>query len=76
MKQVYITLQLLLAERVNSSHVDTGNGQGIQPSLTRAAAASRSRLQPFSIELNGAGPNIAPQRSYNCSSLEREFLLK
>jgi len=31
MKQVVITLQLLLAERMNSSHVDTGNEQYIQP---------------------------------------------
>ncbi|XP_066351133.1 wall-associated receptor kinase 1-like [Miscanthus floridulus] len=33
MKQVVITLQLLLAERMNSSHVDTGNEQYIQPMM-------------------------------------------
>ncbi|CAO2200142.1 unnamed protein product [Urochloa humidicola] len=71
MKQVYITLQLLLAERMNSSKSDTGIEQGIQPSLTKRNEASRR--QPFSIELND-GASVAPQVSYNCSSLEREFL--
>jgi serine/threonine protein kinase len=71
MKQVVITLQLLLAERMNSSHVDTGNEQYIQPLVTRRALASHR--QSFSVESNN-GANVAPQRSYNYSSLEREFL--
>ncbi|CAO2205581.1 unnamed protein product [Urochloa humidicola] len=71
MKQVYITLQLLLAERMNSSQSDSGSEQDIQPLLTRRNVASR--WQPFSVELNN-GANLAPQCSYNCSSLEREFL--
>ncbi|CAO2164611.1 unnamed protein product [Urochloa humidicola] len=71
MKQVYITLQLLLAERMNSSQSDTGIEQDIQPLVTRRNVPSRR--QPFSVELNG-GANLAPHGSYNCSSLEREFL--
>ncbi|CAO2190022.1 unnamed protein product [Urochloa humidicola] len=71
MKQVYITLQLLLAERMNSSQSDTGSDQDIQPLLTRRNVASCR--QSFSVELND-GANVAPQGSYNCSSLEREFL--
>ncbi|KAF8748347.1 hypothetical protein HU200_012933 [Digitaria exilis] len=71
MKQVDITLQLLRTERMNSSRSDPGNEQEIQPLLSRRAVASRR--QPFSVELNG-GDNVAPQGSYNCSSLEREFL--
>jgi serine/threonine protein kinase len=71
MKQVVITLQLLLAERMNSSHVDTGNEQYIQPLVTRRASASHRQF--FSVESNN-GANVAPQLSYNYSSLEREFL--
>jgi len=71
MKQVVITLQLLLAERMNSSHVDTGNEQYIQPMVTRRALASHR--QSFSVKSNN-GANVAPQRSYNYSSLQREFL--
>ncbi|CAL5009693.1 unnamed protein product [Urochloa decumbens] len=70
MKQAYITLQLLLAERMNSSQSDTGSEQDIQPSLTRRNVASRWQS---SVELND-GANVAPQCNYNCSSLEREFL--
>jgi serine/threonine protein kinase len=50
MKQVVITLQLLLAERMNSSHVDTGNEQYIQPLVTRRASASHRQF--FSVESN------------------------
>ena len=71
MKQVVITLQLLLAERMNSSHVDTGNEQYIQPMATRRALASHR--QSISVESNN-GAHVAPQRSYNYSSLQREFL--
>jgi serine/threonine protein kinase len=71
MKQVDVTLQLLLAERMNSSQPDTGNEHDIQPLLTRRNVASRR--QPFSVELND-GANAAPQNRYNCSRLEREFL--
>ncbi|CAO2186724.1 unnamed protein product [Urochloa humidicola] len=71
MKQVDITLQLLLGERMNTSKSDTGSEQDIQPALTRRNVASRR--QPLTIELNG-GDNVAPQGSYNCFSLEREFL--
>ncbi|CAO2177620.1 unnamed protein product [Urochloa humidicola] len=71
MKQVEITLQLLRTERMNSSQSDAANEQDIQPLLTRRNVASRR--QPFSIELNN-GVDVAPQCSYNCSSLEREFL--
>ncbi|WVZ95380.1 hypothetical protein U9M48_041152, partial [Paspalum notatum var. saurae] len=76
MKEVDITLQLLLAERMNPSRGDTGEEQGIRPLLKRRAAASRSHRQSLSIESNNGGLNIAPQRSYTCSSLEREFLSK
>jgi hypothetical protein len=68
---VDVTLQLLLAERMNSSQPDTGNEHDIQPLLTRRKVASRR--QPFSVELND-GANAAPQNRYSCSSLEREFL--
>ncbi|CAD6266427.1 unnamed protein product [Miscanthus lutarioriparius] len=71
MKQVVITLQLLLAERMNSSHVDTGNEEYIQPLVTRRVLTSRR--QSSSVESNN-GANVAPQHSYNYASLEREFL--
>ncbi|CAO2186722.1 unnamed protein product [Urochloa humidicola] len=71
MKQVEITLQLLRTERMNSSQSDAANEQDIQPLLTRRNVASRR--QAFSIELNDRA-DVAPQCSYNCSSLEREFL--
>ncbi|KXG19217.1 hypothetical protein SORBI_3010G025600 [Sorghum bicolor] len=58
MKQVEMTLQLLLAESMNSSHVHTGNVKNIQPLLTRRVDRG----------------NVAPQGSYNFFSLEREFL--
>ncbi|RLN04355.1 hypothetical protein C2845_PM13G01480 [Panicum miliaceum] len=74
MKQVDITLQLLLAERMNSSRSDTGNDeQDIQPLLTRRNIVA-SRRQPLSVELNDGAYAAAPQRSYNGSSFEREFL--
>ncbi|OQU79804.1 hypothetical protein SORBI_3007G020400 [Sorghum bicolor] len=69
-KQVEMTLQLLLAESMNSSHVHTGNVQNIQPLLTRRVVASRMQS---SIEPKDRG-NVAPQGSYNFFSLEREFL--
>ena len=74
MKQVDITLQLLLAERMNSSQSDTGDDeQDIQPLLTRRNVVA-SRWQSLSIELDDGAYAAAPQRSYNGSSLEREFL--
>jgi hypothetical protein len=74
MKQVDITLQLLLAERMNSSQSDTGDDeQDIQPLLTRRNVVA-SRRQSLSIELDDGANAAAPQRSYNGSSLEREFL--
>ena len=44
MKQVEMTLQLLLAESMNSSHVHTGNVKNIQPLLTRRVVASRRQI--------------------------------
>jgi len=74
MKHVDITLQLLLAERMNSSRSDIGNDeQDIQPLLKRRNVVA-SRQQSLSIELNDGANAAAPQRSYNGSSLEREFL--
>ena len=74
MKQVDITLQLLLAERMNSSQSDTGDDeQDIHPLLTRRNVVA-SRRQSLSIELDDGAYAAAPQRSYNGSSLEREFL--
>ena len=74
MKQVDITLQLLLAERMNSSQSDTGDDeQDIQPLLTRRNVVA-SRRQSLSIELDDGANAATPQRSYNGWSLEREFL--
>ena len=74
MKQVDITLQLLLAERMNLSQSDTGDDeQDIQSLLTRRNVVT-SRRQSLSIELDDGANAAAPQRSYNGSSLEREFL--
>ena len=74
MKQVDITLQLLLAERMNSSQSDTGDDeQDIQPLLTRRNVVA-SRRQSLTIELDDGANAATPQRSYNGWSLEREFL--
>jgi len=74
MKQVDITLQLLLAKRMNSSRSDTeDHEQDIQSLLTRRNVVT-SRRQSLSIELDDGANAAAPQRSYNGSSLEREFL--
>ena len=74
MKQVDITLQLLLAERMNSSRSDTGDDeQDIQPLLTRRNVVA-SRRQSLTIELDDGANAATPQRSYNGWSLEREFL--